>query len=218
MKANYISLNRKILDWRWYNKPNTCRLFIHILLKANFKDKTWEDIIIKRGTFVTSADILANELGLTRQNVRTSLKHLVKTKEIKILTNSKYSLITVNKYDTYQIVSEGNQRLTSDQPTANQRLTTTNNVNNANNENNVVVGTEKIYESCVQDDIWLEHLMMRNKMNKKQVVDCMKEFTMFLKDKGEVTADVKRFKSGFAGFLRKKENYKKRNRHDDITM
>ena len=31
---DYIKLSRKILDWEWYGNINTCRVFIHMLLKA----------------------------------------------------------------------------------------------------------------------------------------------------------------------------------------
>ena len=36
--GNYIKLSRGLLDWEWYTDINTTRLFIHMLLKANWKD------------------------------------------------------------------------------------------------------------------------------------------------------------------------------------
>lgn len=219
MKGNYISLNRKILDWGWYNKPNTCRLFIHILLKANYKEKKWEDILIKRGTFITSTDKLAKELGLTRQIVRTALSNLTRTKEVTIITNRKYSLITVNKYDEYQIIDKDNQQITNRQPTDNQQITTTNNVNNINNVNNVVVGNiDIIYKDCLRDELWVEHLCMSTKKKKTEVVNTMGKFVSFLKDKGESSITTRKFKSTFSAFLRKHEDNKKKNRHDDLIM
>ena len=39
---SYIKIDRKILDWEWYRNLNTCRLFFHLLLKANWKDGRFE--------------------------------------------------------------------------------------------------------------------------------------------------------------------------------
>ena len=45
-KKGFIALQRKVLEWEWYNDIPTKTLFIHILLKANFKDKNWQDFNI----------------------------------------------------------------------------------------------------------------------------------------------------------------------------
>ena len=37
----YIKLHRSIMDWRWYDDPNTFRMFVHLLLKANHAAKDW---------------------------------------------------------------------------------------------------------------------------------------------------------------------------------
>ena len=87
--SGYISLHRKLLDWEWYNDNNTKILFIHCLLKANWEDKNWQGILIKRGSFITSIETLSNELKLTNQSIRTSLSKLEKTNEI-IKKSTKY--------------------------------------------------------------------------------------------------------------------------------
>jgi hypothetical protein len=61
----FIKLHRQLLDWEWYSDNNTFRVFIHCLLKANYKDKNWKGIQIKRGQFVTSTSKLSTELGLS---------------------------------------------------------------------------------------------------------------------------------------------------------
>ena len=80
--TSYIRLNRKILDWEWYGDINTCRLFIHMLLKANWKDGEFKGKHIPRGSFVSSFGKLAEETQLTVDEVRTAVKHLISTKEI----------------------------------------------------------------------------------------------------------------------------------------
>ncbi|MCH1473654.1 MAG: hypothetical protein L7V85_07050 [Bacteroidia bacterium] len=218
MKSNYISINRKILDWRWYKRPNTFRVFLHILIKANYKDKEWENISIKRGSFITSHEKLMTELNLSKAKIRTALKHLIQTKEISVLAHTKYTLITVNKYDSYQFVNDNSTQTTHKQQSNNNQITTTNNINNINKENNTIAGIEIIYKTCVQDQMWIEQLCMSNGMSIKQVVEQMKKFTTWLKDKDEKNVNQMRFKSGFAGFIRKSKDYGKKNRHDDLIL
>ena len=144
----WISLHRKMIDWEWYNEPNTIRLFLHCLLKANHQDKKWRGIDIKRGSFVTSYAKLADELELSIQNVRTALNNLKLTGEVTSESSSKNTVIKVVNYDKHQVNNtqdntQSNKQLTKSQHTPNTRLTTTNNDNNDNNDNN----ENKIYEA-----------------------------------------------------------------------
>ena len=93
---DYIKLSRKILDWEWYGNINTCRVFIHMLLKAYWKDKKIEGTVIPRGSFPSSYGRLAEETQLTVDEVRTAVKHLISTKEITKHVTSKYTVFTVN--------------------------------------------------------------------------------------------------------------------------
>ena len=40
----FVKLPRTLLDWRWYTEPNALRLYIHLLLKANFKEIVWKNV------------------------------------------------------------------------------------------------------------------------------------------------------------------------------
>ena len=140
-----IALQRQILDWEWWSDSKTTRLWITILLLANYEDKKWKGIDIKRGQFVTSISSLSKYSGLSAQSVRTSLQHLESTGEITRTTTKKYTLITVEKYNTYQFVpkqtnkennTEANSQLTNNQQTTNKQLTTTNKDNKLNKDNN----------------------------------------------------------------------------------
>lgn len=99
----YIKLHRSLLDWEWYADKNTSRMFLHILLRANFVDSIWRNgITVKRGSLITSVQALAQETGLTVSQTRRTLNHLQDSKEITIKTTNKYTVITVVKYDFYQ--------------------------------------------------------------------------------------------------------------------
>lgn len=97
-----------MLEWEWWHDINTCRVFIYLLLKANWKDSTWKGIEVKRGTYISSLDKVAVETDLTRDEVRTALKHLTKTKEITTVATRKYTVFSVVNYDLYQNVPTQN--------------------------------------------------------------------------------------------------------------
>lgn len=123
----YIKLLRKFLNWEWYTNQNTKDLFIHCLLKANWEDKKFEGMIIKRGSFITSLDKLSNELGFSISQLRTALRHLISTNDLAIKTTNKYRVITVINYDTYQVVDKQNDNQLANNSQANDnQLATTN--------------------------------------------------------------------------------------------
>lgn len=104
---DYVKISRKILDWEWYTDINTKVLFLHILLKANWKPGRFQGTEVPRGSLVTSQQNMAAETGLTIKNVRTALKHLENTGEVAVSRHPKFSVITVKNYNQYQ--SSGSQ-------------------------------------------------------------------------------------------------------------
>ena len=118
---DYVKISRKILEWEWYTDVNTKVLFLHILLKANWKPGRFQGIEIPRGSFVTSVQNLAVETGLTIRNVRTALKHLENTGEVTSKRHAKFSVITIKNYDKYQ--SSDNQVTVNRQSSDNQVTT-----------------------------------------------------------------------------------------------
>ena len=128
MAGRFIKLYDKILQWEWYSDINTFRLFIHLLLKANYKDLSFEGRTIHRGQLVTSLPSLSAQTGLSVRQVRVSLDKLKLTGEVTSTTYPKYRIITVVKYDSYQSVDRQNDRLmtgtTAGKGQANDRLMT----------------------------------------------------------------------------------------------
>lgn len=117
MNETWIKLHTKFLNWGWYKNKNTKILFIHCLLKANWQDGYFEGVEVKRGSFVTGRKQLSKELGLSEQEVRTSINHLKSTNEITITSTKNFSIISINNYDKYQVVNQQiNQRATNEQP------------------------------------------------------------------------------------------------------
>lgn len=149
----WISLHRKMLEWEWYGDINTCRLFIHLLLKANHKDNNWRGQLIKKGQLVTGRKVLAEETGLTERQIRTSLTRLKSTNEVTIKTTNKYSVITLVKYNDYQVTNINNDQQ-NDQQSVTQ--TTTN-----NNDNNII---NKIYSLWNENKVGINHKKLTSEM------------------------------------------------------
>ena len=132
--SGWIKIHRKILHWEWYNDSNTFRLFMHLLLKANHKDKNYRGIVVTTGSVLTGRDLLSIETGLSVQQVRTCLERLKSTNEITINSSRQGTIIQIVKYKDYQVLTND---LTENQPQDNQQVTTNKNIKNIKNEKNI---------------------------------------------------------------------------------
>lgn len=137
--SGWVKLHRSLLDWEWYDDINVCRLFTHLILKANHKDKTWRGIKINTGSFVTGRQALSEETGLSEQKIRSCLDKLKSTSEITIESTNRYSVVTLVNWESYQnndneLTSNSTTNPLSNQPTDNQQITTTKNDKNVNNK------------------------------------------------------------------------------------
>lgn len=120
LEFGWIKLSRKITKWRWYKDGNTFRLFMHLILTANHEDCDFETITIHRGQRAASRRTLSQETGMSEQEIKTAIKHLISTNEITSVSTRKYTIFTINNYNTYQIATS---TITNDQPTPNQQIT-----------------------------------------------------------------------------------------------
>ncbi len=111
-----------MIYWEWYRDDKTFRVFLHLLLTANHEPKKWQGIMVEKGQKITSYGHLAEDLGLGVQSVRTSLNKLKSTGEITIKNTTKYSVITILKWDDYQSTNTPtNKQLTNNQQTTNNK-------------------------------------------------------------------------------------------------
>lgn len=102
MQAGYIKLHRKLLEWCWYDDDTVFRLFIHILLKANYRTVKWHDITIERGQLITSTVKLSEQLHRSRNTIKSALDKLVESGTITVATTNRYTLITIIGFEKYQ--------------------------------------------------------------------------------------------------------------------
>ena len=125
MAEAFIKLYKKMLDWEWYDDNNTKVLFLHCLLKANWKPTKWHGIEIEPGQFITSLPSLAEETCLSIMQVRTALAHLISTGEITSKQQAKCRIITVNAWSDYQGDNrQSNRQATGKQQDDNRQVTT----------------------------------------------------------------------------------------------
>ena len=122
---DYIKLYRDLTEWEWYSDINTCRLFIHMLLKANWKEGNFKGTTVPRGSFVSSIGKLADETALTVCEVRTGISHLKLTGEVTSKAFSKYTVFTVKNYDLYQSSDTQSDKQVTSKRHSNDMLTTT---------------------------------------------------------------------------------------------
>ncbi len=156
--GGFIKLFRQILDWEWYDDLPTCRLFIHLLLKANYAERNWHGQTIERGSCITSYATLASETGLSQEQIKRALKNLTKTGEIKRIATNKNTVICVVKYADFQGFGfeyneqttskeqAENKQKTNEQQTSNEQTTTTKEIKNKRNKE-----SKNIYTSLPED-------------------------------------------------------------------
>lgn len=173
INGNWVKLFSKFIFWEWYKDSNTKDLFIHCLLKANWKDGRFEGVEIKRGSFATSLNTLQKELGLSKQQVRTALKHLISTHELTQVTYPKFSVITIVNYELYQQINTvANNQLTQEQHTSNTGTTPIEEYKNNRLPDNSVCNNARENFNC--------HLGCKYKT--ENCKDCMKKYNCPLPD------------------------------------
>lgn len=99
----WIKLPRDFVEWRWYHNTETVHLFLYLLLSANVKNKDYNNVTINRGELITSIRQLSLNTGMSIQTVRTCLKRLKTSKEIRYRKlNNQGTIIIIVDFDTYQ--------------------------------------------------------------------------------------------------------------------
>lgn len=102
----YVKLFRSLLQWEWYQDQNTKALFLHLLLKACFRDSKYKGADIPRGSCAVTLQVLADELGMSVKSVRTALKHLQSTGEVAIDGAKPFSVVRIVNYCVFQEAEE----------------------------------------------------------------------------------------------------------------
>jgi len=117
----WIKLHRKFNKWEWKDSPKHVAVFIDLLLNAQYENSKYRGVVVPAGTLTTSVGAIAKRTGVTSRGVRTVLKDLISTNEVTIKTTPKYSMISMVKWEDYQLGDK-----VSDNQTTNKRQTSDN--------------------------------------------------------------------------------------------
>ena len=151
MSTGWIKIHRKFIEWQWFDKSEAVHLFLYILLKANHADKMWQGHYVKRGQLITSIGHLSIATSISQRSVRTLLKKFENTGEIEVKTTNKFTLVSVCKYECYQIADEESDKQNVTQTTikrqsTDKQLTTNKNVKNEKNVENIIPTLDEFCE------------------------------------------------------------------------
>ncbi|EHB6445334.1 DnaD domain-containing protein [Enterococcus faecalis] len=152
MNTGYIKLYRKVTNSFVWTNANMFKLWSLCLMKASHKESRFifngQEIAVSSGQFVTGRAVIEKEFneGVPRDQQivgRTLWRWLKKFENEQMLSISstpKYSVITINNWDDYQV---NDQQVSNNRPTSVQQLSTYKNEKNDMNEKNVVVVEEQ---------------------------------------------------------------------------
>jgi hypothetical protein len=134
---SYIKLDRDLLYSYSFANPNHLKIWIWLLIKANFKTafiplnvgKGFKTIEVKRGQLIFGRNKAEDELGLNGSLIYRTLLKFQELGQINIEVNNHYSVITICNYDSYQSKSDEveqpmNSQCTANEQQANNRRTT----------------------------------------------------------------------------------------------
>lgn len=106
MHRGYIKCWRKIKDSFIWQDPEALKLWVHLLMEANYKDTEFmfrgSRQTLKRGQLMRGHRKLADETQISRSKVTRLIKMLKNESLIESADINICSLITIVKYDEYQ--------------------------------------------------------------------------------------------------------------------
>lgn len=109
---SWIKLPRAFCKWQWYKDSHMVHLYLHLLLNASFYNREVCGKLVKRGQMMTTLPQLSRDTGLSIQTIRTCLKKLTNTRQIKNHSSNHYRVITILDYNSFQ--PEGRDEINPD--------------------------------------------------------------------------------------------------------
>lgn len=131
---SYIKLFRKLLKSPIFENEKALKIWIWCLLKATHTDRqqlVGQQIVdLKKGDFVFGRNKASEELKMNESTIYKYIKLLEKLQMISIKSNNKFSVVSIEKWEEYQIDDlKNNNKVT----TKEQQSNTNKNVKNVNN-------------------------------------------------------------------------------------
>lgn len=180
----WIKLHRKILNWEWYGDVNVCRVYIHLLLTANFEEKKWNGIVLNKGDCTFTLGSLSEILNLSCQQIRTALEKLKTSNNITILSTSRYHRINITKYNSF-LGEELNNKIDNfdnqqkKQRSNNKSSTSLKEINNNlknTNSNELVQKGHRLDTKLELPEAWKAYALQKGYVEPEKTFECFKNY------------------------------------------
>lgn len=118
---SYIKLFRKLLNSPIFENEKALKIWIWCLLKATHKERLQligqQEVNLDKGQFVFGRKKASEELKMSESTIYKYIKLLEKLQMISINSNNKFSVVTVEKWEEYQIeeLKDNNKVTTKEQ-------------------------------------------------------------------------------------------------------
>jgi hypothetical protein len=137
---SYIKVHRDILESYCFSSSNAFKIWMWLLLKANYKKSYFTikagrgetTIELNRGQLLFGRFRAEDELGIDGSLIYRVIKKFEELEQIIIESSNQYSIITICKYDDYQGEDNYNEQQMNSKRTANEQQT--NNEQTANEQ------------------------------------------------------------------------------------
>ena len=105
-ETGFIVLHRKLLEWKYFYSPYALKLWIYLLLRANWKTGYFLGVEIPRGSLATSMRRLALDTEMDVNTVRKWIKRFQEEDMITVKTANRVTHIFINNYATFQDIAD----------------------------------------------------------------------------------------------------------------
>jgi hypothetical protein len=125
----FIKIDKEILNSYCFSNPNHLKIWIWMLVKANYKKcfipvnsgRGTTTIEVDRGQFIFGRFKAEEELNLNGSLIYRTLQKFEELGQINLHSNNQYTVITICKYDDYQNKNDRNEQQTNNERTMNEQ-------------------------------------------------------------------------------------------------
>jgi len=104
--SGYIRLHRKFLEWEWFDDKNMVKLWVWLVLEAQWRDREFRGRKVRRGQVLTEFRTMARKTNLSVRTVRTCIQRFISTHELTQESTRHGTLLTLCKYRELNPLSE----------------------------------------------------------------------------------------------------------------
>lgn len=121
---SWIKLYRKILKSPIWDNEKALKIWIWCLIKATHKKRVQlvgqQEVILEKGQFIFGRKKASEELLMTESTIYKYIKLLEKLQMISVNSNNKFSVVSIEKWEDYQVEElKNNNKVTTEEQQSN---------------------------------------------------------------------------------------------------